>query len=257
MNNMEFKLIGITGIPLIKKGNPLDEFILKALSDMDVEIQEDDILVIAETAIAKAEGHIINLKDLKPSLQAFELADKTGKEPEVVEAILQESVEIIKVGPDFIISETRHGFVCANAGIDESNVDDGLATPTPPDPDKSASRIRDKIRENTGKEVSVIISDTQGRAFREGAVGVAIGISGMEPLWDRSGEKDLYNRELKTTAIAVADELAAAASIVMGQANEGIPVVLIRGVSYPQTLKNDSTNIKPLIRPKKYDVFRQ
>jgi len=248
---MPLKITGITGIPFIKKGDPLDEFILKALSDMDMEIQEDDILVIAETAIAKEEGHIIDLKDLKPSPRAIELAEKTGKEPEVVEAILQESVEVI-----IIISETKHGFVCANAGIDESNVDDGLATPIPENPDKSASRIRDKIMAKTGKEISAIISDTQGRAFREGAVGVAIGISGLKPLWDRSGERDLYNRELKTTAIAVADELAAAASIVMGQADEGIPVVLIRGVNYPKMLKNDSANIKPLIRPKKYDVFR-
>lgn len=253
---MNLKIIGITGIPIIKKGDSLDGLILKSLFDMDVEIQEDDILVIAETAIAKAEGHIINLKDLKPSLKAFELADKTGKEPEVVEAILQESEEVIKVGPDFIISETKHGFVCANAGIDESNVDEGLATPIPVNPDKSASSIRDGIKQSTGKEISIIISDTQGRAFREGAVGVAIGISGLEPLWDRSGEKDLFNRELKTTAIAVADELAAAASIVMGQADEGIPVVLIRGVIYPQMLKNYSANIEPLIRPKKYDVFR-
>ncbi len=253
---MNLNVIGITGIPLIKKGDSLDELILRALFDMDREIQEDDILVVAETAIAKAEGNTINLEDLKPSPEAFELAGKTGKSPEVVEAILQESEEVIKVGPDFIISETKHGFVCANAGIDESNVDSGLATPIPVNPDKSASSIRDKISESTGKEISVIVSDTQGRAFREGAVGVAIGISGLEPLWNRSGERDLYNRELKTTAIAVADELAAAASIVMGQADEGIPAVLIKGVKYPGTLKNDAANIKPLIRPKKYDVFR-
>lgn len=253
---MNLKIIGIKGIPLIKKGDSIDEFILKALADMDVKLQENDILVIAETAIAKAEGNTINLNDLKPSLKALELADKTGKDPEVVESILHESNEIIKVGPDFIISETRHGFVCANAGIDESNVNEGLATPIPKDPDESASSIRHGIKKSTDKDIRVIISDTQGRAFREGAVGVAIGISGLEPLWDRSGEKDLYNRELKTTAIAVADELAATASIVMGQANEGIPVVLIRGVDYPEMLKNDSANIKPLIRPKKYDVFR-
>ena len=253
---MNLKIIGIKGIPLIKKGDSLDEFILKALKDMDIKIEENDILVIAETAIAKSEGNIINLHDLKPSLKALELADKTGKEPEVVESILQESNEIIKVGPDFIISETRHGFVCANAGIDESNVDKGLATPIPVNPDENASLIRREIQKIAGKNIIVIISDTQGRAFREGAVGVAIGISGLEPLWDRSGEKDLYDRELKTTAIAVADELAAAASIVMGQANEGIPVVLIRGADYPEMLKNNSANIKPLIRPKKYDVFR-
>lgn len=253
---MNLEVTGVTGIPLIKKGDSLAEFILEALHDMGVVVQDDDVLVIAETAIAKANGNTINLKNLKPSSLAFELADKTSKTPEVVEAILQESVEVIAVGPNFIISETRHGFVCANAGLDESNVDEGLATPIPPDPDGSASKIRDDIRETTGKDVSIIISDTQGRAFREGAVGVAIGISGLEPLWDRSGEKDLYDRELKTTAIAVADELAAAASIVMGQANEGIPVVLIRGAVYPQILKNDSANIKPLIRPKEYDIFR-
>lgn len=254
---MNLKIIGVIGIPLIKKGDFLDQLILKALLDMEIEIQENDILVIAETAISKSEGHIINLNDIKPSYKALELARKTGKEPEVVEAILQESEEVIKVGPDFIISETKHGFVCANAGIDESNVNIGLATPIPVNPDESASLILQNIQKSTSKEISIIISDTQGRAFREGAVGVAIGISGLNPIWDRSGEKDLYNRDLKTTAIAVADELAAAASIVMGQADEGIPVVLIRGVNYPKMLKNDSANIKPLLRPKKYDVFRK
>jgi coenzyme F420-0:L-glutamate ligase/coenzyme F420-1:gamma-L-glutamate ligase len=253
---MNLEIIGVTGIPLIKKGDKLAELILKAIQEMDIKFKINDVLVVAETAVAKAEGQFIHLHELKPSIEALKLADKTGKDPKIVEAILQESVEVIKVGPDFIISETQHGFVCANAGIDESNVDDGLATPIPVNPDKSAAIIRDKIKKHTNKEVVVIISDTQGRAFREGAVGVAIGISGLEPLWDRSGEKDLYNRELKTTAIAVADELSAASSIVMGQADEGIPVVLIRGVKYPESLKNESTSIKSLIRPKKFDVFR-
>jgi coenzyme F420-0:L-glutamate ligase/coenzyme F420-1:gamma-L-glutamate ligase len=254
MTNLE--IIGITGMPLVKKGDLLDELILKALADINLEIQEDDILVIAETAVAKADGHTIKLQDMNPGLKAIELADKTGKEADLVEAILQDSKEVIKIGPDFIISETKHGFVCANAGIDESNVEKGLATPIPKDPDKNAFLIMNKIKNATGKEIAVIISDTQGRAFREGAIGVAIGISGMDPLWDRSGETDLYGRELKTTAVAVADELASAASVVMGQADEGIPVVLIRGVNYFKKLKNDSANIKPLIRPKKYDVFR-
>ena len=253
---MKLEIIGVTGIPLIKKGDPLDELLLKAIFDMDLKIQNGDILVIAETAVAKAEGNIIKLKDMDPSAKAMELAGKTGKDPKLVEAILQESEEVIKVGPDFIISETKHGFVCANAGIDESNVEEGLATPIPQNPDKIASEIRTKIQNTTGAETAVILSDTQGRTFREGAIGVAIGISGMDPLWDRSGEKDLYGRELKTTAIAVADELASAASVVMGQADEGIPIVLIRGVNYPEHLKNNSANIKHLIRPKKYDVFR-
>lgn len=253
---MNLQIIGITGIPLIKKEDPLDDLILQAAHDMDLKLQENDVLVIAETAVSKAEGNVINLQKVKPSQKAFELAKKTGKEPEVVEAILQESSEVIKVGPDFIISETKQGFVCANAGIDESNVDEGMATPIPVNPDKSAYLIRSKIHKSTGENLSIIISDTQGRAFREGAVGVAIGISGLEPVWDRSGARDLFKRELKTTAIAIADELAAAASIVMGQADEGIPVVLIRGLNYPKSLQNDSAAIKPLIRPKKYDVFR-
>ncbi|MCC7550736.1 MAG: coenzyme F420-0:L-glutamate ligase [Methanobacterium sp.] len=253
---MEVKIIGIEGIPLIKKGDNLAELILQASKNQNIQIKNEDILVIAETAVAKSEGHVIKLKDIKPSNKAIELGEKTGKEDELVEAIIEESSEIIKVGPDFIISETKHGFVCANAGIDESNVDKGLATPIPVDPDTSANGIREKIEKSTGNDITVIISDTQGRAFREGAIGTAIGISGMKPLWDRYGELDLYGRELKTTSIAVADELASSASLLMGQADEGIPVVIIRGVPYFEKLRNVPSSIKPLIRPKKYDVFR-
>lgn len=253
---MEIKIIGIENIPLIKKGDDLSQLILKAADDQNIRVDDGDILVIAETAVAKAEGDVINLKAMEPGKQAYELAKLTGKEVELVEAIIEESNEIVKVGPDFIISETKHGFVCANAGIDESNVDKGLATPIPVNPDFSAHQIRRKIEKNTRKKIAVIISDTQGRAFREGAIGTAIGVSGMEPLWDRCGEFDLYGRELKTTSIAVADELASAASLVMGQADEGIPVIIIRGISYFEKLKNEEATINPLIRPKKYDVFR-
>ena len=253
---MNIKLIGIENIPLIGEGDDIADLILNAMAEEDINIENGDIFVIAETIISKAEGNKINLKTIKPSPKAFELAEKTGKDPYLVESIIQESNEILKVGPDFIISETKHGFVCANAGIDESNVEDGLATPIPEDPDKSASIIREKIENLTEKEVVVIISDTQGRAFREGAIGTAIGISGMSALWDRKGEKDLYGRELQTTSIAVADELASAASILMGQANEGIPVVIIRGVNYVKDLKNDYSTAKDLIRPKRYDVLR-
>lgn len=253
---MEIKIIGIENIPLIKKGDDLAQLILKAADDQNISVDDGDILVIAETAVAKAEGNVISLENLEPGKQAHELAKLTGKEVELVEAIIGESDEIVKVGPDFIISETKHGFVCANAGIDESNVDKGLATPIPVNPDFSAHQIRKKIEKNTRKKIAVIISDTQGRAFREGAIGTAIGVSGMEPLWDRCGEFDLYGRELKTTSIAVADELSSAASLVMGQANEGIPVVIVRGISYFEKLKNEEATISTLIRPKKYDVFR-
>ncbi|MGF7117750.1 coenzyme F420-0:L-glutamate ligase [Methanobacterium oryzae] len=253
---MEIRIIGIENIPIIKKSDDIADLILTAMDDENIKVENGDIFVIAETVISKAEGNKIDLESIKPSLKAMELAEKTGKDPKLVEVIIQESNEILKVGHDFIISETKHGFICANAGIDESNVENGMATPIPDDPDKSASIIREKIEKTTDKEIVVIVSDTQGRAFREGAIGTAIGISGMSPLWDRKGEKDLYGRELQTTSIAVADELASAASILMGQADEGIPVVIIRSVGYTKTLKDNNATSKSLIRPKKYDVFR-
>jgi|SRR5664280_418209 coenzyme F420-0:L-glutamate ligase/coenzyme F420-1:gamma-L-glutamate ligase len=250
------KLIGIKKIPLIKEGDDLSSIIVNSAEEEGIEICNEDVVVIAETAVAKSEGIIIDLESIQPTEQAVELSVKTGKDSKLVEFIIQESAEIIKVGPNFIISETKHGFVCANAGIDESNVENGLATPIPVNPDRSADHLRKKIEDTTGRKVAIIISDTQGRAFREGAVGVAIGISGIESLWNRQGETDLYGRELQTTNIAVADEIASAASIVMGQADEGIPVVIIRGIDYFKKLRNTSATIKPLIRPKKYDVFR-
>lgn len=253
---MEIRIIGIENIPIVEEGNDIADLILTAMGNENIKVEDGDIFVIAETIISKAEGNKIELKSIKPNLKAMELAEKTGKDPKLVEVILQESNEILKVGPDFIISETKHGFICANAGIDESNVENGMATPIPDDPDKSASIIREKIEKATDKEIVIIISDTQGRAFREGAIGTAIGISGMNPLWDRKGEKDLYGRELQTTSIAVADELASAASILMGQADEGIPVVIIRSVEYTKLLKDNNATLKSLIRPKKYDVFR-
>ncbi|HML05152.1 MAG TPA: coenzyme F420-0:L-glutamate ligase [Methanobacterium sp.] len=253
---MEIRVIGIENIPLVDEGDDVAALILNAVSEDSIEFENGDILVIAETIISKAEGNKILLESVEPSLKAVEIAEKTGKEPALVEAIILESDEIIAVGPDFIISETKHGFVCANAGIDESNVEKGIATPIPENPDKSAEFIRKKIEKAVNKEIVVIISDTQGRAFREGAIGTAVGISGMDPLWDRKGEKDLYGRELQTTSIAVADELASTASILMGQADEGIPVVLIKGVNYVSKLKNNNATSKDLIRPKKYDIFR-
>lgn len=253
---MDINIIGLKKIPLIGENDDIAELILKALNIEEIAVEDGDVFVVAETVISKSESNIIDLETIKPSLKAEKLADKTGKDPRLVEAIIQESNEILRVGHDFIVSEDKHGFVCANAGIDESNVEKGFATPIPDDPDKSARVIREKIEEATGKEIVVIIADTQGRPFREGAVGVAIGISGMHPLWDRKGEKDLYGRTLKTTNIAVADELASAASVMMGQADEGIPVVIIRGVEYVENLKDDSGTVKSLIRPKEYDVFR-
>ncbi len=224
---MEIKLIGIQGMPLVERGDDIPELIVRALDFSGQELMDGDIIVIAETIVSKAEGNTIDLNKISPSEKALEMAEKTGKDPHLVEAILSESADVIRVGHNFIVSETRHGFVCANAGIDESNVSEGLATPLPADPDLSAERILRGLTERSGREIAVIISDTQGRPFRVGAVGVAVGVAGMAPLWDRKGERDLYGRRLQTTEIAVADEMAAAASMVMGQADEGVPAVII------------------------------
>jgi coenzyme F420-0:L-glutamate ligase/coenzyme F420-1:gamma-L-glutamate ligase len=253
---MKLELYGLTEIPLVVEGDDISTLILSSLKKQNIPLEEGDILLIAETLISKAEGNYIDLTKINPSSEANKMAKKCKKEPELVEAILNESKEIIAVGPNFIISETKHGFICANAGIDESNVEDGLATPLPKNPDKTAQLIHKSLKNKNYKNIAIIITDTQGRAFRNGAVGVSVGCSGISPLWERMGEKDLYDRELQTTEIAIADELAASASLLMGQANEGIPVVLIKGFLDFDKLKNEKSNIKPLLRKKEFDVFR-
>jgi coenzyme F420-0:L-glutamate ligase/coenzyme F420-1:gamma-L-glutamate ligase len=254
---MTLELIGLKEIPLVKKGDNITKLILDALEKQNLELEDTDILLIAETMVSKAEGNIIKLGDILPSDDAIIIAKKTQKDSKLVEAIIQESREVVAVGPDFIITETKEGFVCANSGIDESNVDEGLATPMPKDADKSARDVREDLEKETGKELAVIITDTQGRAFRVGAIGTAIGCSGINPLWTRKGEEDLYGRELKSTQVATADELAAAASLIQGQADEGIPVVIARGFENFDLLRNKNSTIDPLLLPKEYDVFRK
>ena len=238
------EVIGLE-LPIFKGGEKVD------LAELIANYVEDgDIIVIAETLIAKLEGRILNKEDIKPSKEAIELAKKTGKDPKVVQAIIDEANEIIKVGKNFIITETKHGLVCANSGVDESN-SLGIKL-LPKDPDKSAEMIRKRIEEITNKKVGVIISDSVGRPFRKGSVGIAIGVSGIIALWDRKGEKDLFGRELKSTEVAIADELASMANVVMGEANEGIPIAIIRNAPVPF---GDGRG-RDLIRAKDEDVFR-
>ena len=254
---MTLKLYGLKEIPLVQKGDNIAKIIEDDLNKENIALEDGDILLIAETLISKAEGNIIKVDEIVPSKEALEVAEKCKKDPKIVEIILQESNEVVAVGPNFIVTETKQGFVCANSGIDESNVEEGLATPIPVNPDCSAKEIREYLEDKTGKEIAVIITDTQGRAFRVGAIGTAIGVSGINPLWVRVGEEDLFGRELETTEVATADELAAAASLLMGQANEGIPIVLIRGFEPFNHLRDTETGIKPLLRPKEFDVFRK
>lgn len=254
---MTIELIGLEHIPIVDDNDNISKIIMDAIAKQGCSIKHGDVILIAETLISKAEGNFIKLDELTPSEEAHDLAKKSGKDPKLVEAIIQQSNEIVEVGPSFIITETVHGFVCANAGIDESNVGEGLATPMPENADKSAFEIREFLEKEFGEEIAVIITDTQGRAFRFGAIGTAIGCSGISPLWRRVGEKDLYGRELETTEIATADELAAAASLVMGQADEGLPVVIIRGFGNFDDLRNVDSNINSLLMPKEFDVFRK
>ncbi|OWT32888.1 coenzyme F420-0:L-glutamate ligase [Methanobrevibacter sp. 87.7] len=253
---MSLELFGLEGIPIVNKGENIAGLILKALKDQGKTLEDKDIILVAETLVSKAEGNVIKLGDILPSDDAILIAKKSKKDSKLVEAIIQEAREVVAVGPDFVITETNQGFVCANSGIDESNVGDGLATPMPENTDLSARKIREELEEVTGKELAVIITDTQGRAFRVGAVGVAIGCSGIDPLWKRQGEEDLYGRKLHSSEVATADELAAAASLVQGQADEGLPVVIIRGFSAFDNLRNTESDIHPLLRPKEFDVFR-
>ena len=254
---MTIELIGLENIPIVDDKSDISQIIGDAIIKQGCQLKHGDIILIAETLISKSEGNFIKLDEFKPSDYAIELSKKSNKDPKLVEAILSESKEVVEVGPSFIITETKHGFVCANAGIDESNVGEGLATPMPIDADSSAKKIREYLEKEFNEDLAVIITDTQGRAFRFGAIGTAIGCSGIDPLWRRVGEKDLYGRELETTEIATADELAAAASLIMGQADEGLPVVLIRGFSSFDALRNVDSNIKSVIMPKDFDVFRK
>ena len=253
---MSIELFGLKGIPLVKEGDNIADLILNALKEQGETLQHGDIILVADTLVSKSEGNVIKLGDILPSEDAILIAKKSKKDSKLVEAIIQEAREVVEVGPDFVITETKQGFVCANSGIDESNVGDGLATPVPENADLSAKKIREQLEKETGEELAVIVTDTQGRAFRVGAVGVALGCSGIDPLWKRKGEKDLYGRELQTTEVATADELAASASLIQGQADEGLPVVIIRGFSAFDTLRNEDSDIHPLLRPKEFDVFR-
>ena len=242
------EVIGLE-IPIITEPLGLDYLV-----DLIVQypLKDKDIIVIAETIISKLEGNIFDINDINPSEKAKKLAKQLDKSPEVMEIILNESNEIVKMGDRFIITETKHGFICANSGVDESNSNDAIK-PLPKNPDDSAEYLKNAITKKTKKTVGVIINDSMGRPFRKGACGVAIGISGVCALWDRKGEKDLFGRELHTTEVGIADELASTASVVMGQSNEGIPLVIIRGAPVPFTNGVGSD----LVRKKEEDVFRK
>ena len=245
-------------IPLIRHGDNLADIIVQALQENNVVLENNDILVLAQKIVSKAEGRAINLATVTPSLQAIELAERIEKDARLVELILRESKEVLRTRPGTIVVEHRLGFVCANAGIDHSNVAwagdaaEEWVLLLPTEPDRSAEQIRHEIQFKTGKQVGILIIDSHGRAWRNGTVGVAIGIAGLPGLQDLRGEPDLFGFTLRITQVGVADELAAAASLIMGQAAEGTPVVHVRG--FPYSLREGS--LQELLRPKEQDLFR-
>lgn len=245
------QLFAVKGIPIVKRGDDVGELIMDAAAKKHLQIDDGDVVVVAQTVISKAEGEVVDLHIVKPSKRAEELAKKLDKDPRIIEVILQQSPEIVRLG-HVIISRTKHGLVCANAGVDHSNVENEHVTLLPSDPDASAARIKDSIRRRLGVEVAVIVTDTQGRPFRCGCVGVAIGVSGMKPLLDMRGRRDLYGKELKVTITCPADSLAAAAVAIMGESDEGIPVVLIKGANYDR----GNGSIRELVRSPELDLFR-
>ncbi len=247
------KIIAVEGLPLIQKGNNIAELIVNAAAKQKTPIQDRDVIVVTHVAVSKAEGNIINLDEVKPSQKAKEIAQQTNKDPALVEVILRETKEIVRIGQNSIITETNSGVVCANAGVDRSNVSgDRNVVPLPKNPNASAQKIRQEIKQLTGADVAVIVSDTHGRPLRLGEINVAVGVAGIKPIRDRRGEKDLFGYVLRIKQTAIADELSSAAELVIGQADEGIPAAIIRGYNY-QATEDAST---PLIRAKEKDLFR-
>lgn len=250
-------LMSIPQIPHVQKGDNLAELLLEALTKAEISLQDGDVIAIAQKIVSKAEGRMVHLKDVTVSPQAMQLATEVDKDPRLVELILQESDEISRKKTHILIVRHRLGFTSANAGIDMSNVapetDGEIALLLPKDPDKSAQQLRDALQNAFGVDVGIVITDSHGRPFRLGTVGVAIGVAGVPALWDRRGEHDLYGYKLQHTEVGVADEIAAAAGLLMGQAAEGNPVILIRGLTYP-TINGKASD---LIRPKEMDLYRQ
>ena len=247
------QIIELEGLPIIKEGDDLAELICSGAEQKGVRIEDGDVIVITHVVVSRAEGNVVDLDMVEPSEFAKSLGRRLKKDPALVEVVLRQSKSIVRMGDGNIICETKHGFVCANAGVDRSNVPgERNVALLPVDPDGSARRIRRRIRELTGKDVAVVVCDTQGRPFRDGQVNVAVGVAGIDPIRDRMGESDLFGYVLRVKRTAIADELASAAELVIGQADEGVPVAIIRGYSYPRSEEAKATK---LIRPREKDLF--
>ncbi len=256
MTTPHLYLYALPGIPDVPAGADVAELLHTALQRAELTLQAGDVLVVTHKIVSKAEGQRVKLDTIRPSAHAQALAEATGKDPRLVEVILSESRGVIRQRGGVLIMETHHGWICANAGVDRSNVVGGAADTIlllPRDPDASARNIRAGLQTRTGvTDFAVIISDTHGRPWREGTVNVALGVAGMLPLADLRGQQDLFGYTLQVTVVGRADELAAAAGLIIGQAAEGLPVALIRGASYPR----GEGRASDMQRPPEKDLFR-
>ncbi len=246
------EIIAVEGLGEVKPGDPLGRLLVEACARQGLAPRDGDVLVVAQKIVSKSEGRAVDLHAVTPSAEALRLsAELDGKDPRLLELILGESRRIVAKGRSTIVVETHHGFVCANAGIDLSNVGVGRALLLPKDPDGSAQRIRDEVRRLTGKTVGVVITDTFGRPWRLGTTDVAIGVAGFGPLIDYRGGTDPYGYELKASVTAVADQIASAAELVMGKTS-GVPAAFVRGLDLPPL----EGSARDLIRPAEDDLFR-
>jgi coenzyme F420-0:L-glutamate ligase / coenzyme F420-1:gamma-L-glutamate ligase len=249
-------MTALRDIPDVEVGADVTDLVLSALRDMGTKLVTGDVLVVAQKIVSKAEGRYVDLAEVTPSPRALELAQLTGKEPRVVEVVLSESSAVVRVAPNVLIVQHRLGYIMANAGIDRSNI--GLADGKervlllPRDPDASAIQIRSKLKQHTGQDVAVIISDSFGRPWRNGVVNVALGVAGLPAVIDRRGERDRDGRVLEMTEVAFADAIAAGAALAMGEGAEGTPAVLVRGLKWHAA----DSNGQRLIRSQREDLFR-
>jgi len=247
------EIIGVEGLPIVKPGDNLGALISTAAKRNGNPIKNRDVVVVTHIVVSVAENQLVDLNKIVPSEFAKNLASRLDKDPALVEVVLRESRGIRRIGDGVLITETRHGFVCANSGVDKSNVPgEHTVAPLPADPDASAARIRKEIHEASGRDVAVIVSDTFGRPLRMGETNMAVGVSGLKPIRDRRGEKDLFGYVLRVKQTAVADELASAAELVIGQADEGVPAAIIRGYKYSRSKRSKATE---LVRPRDEDLF--
>lgn len=246
------RIYSLNNVGNIKKGDELEEIIIKSLDKSGLNIDNGDILVIAHKIVSKSEGRVINLSNIKPSQKALKYSKITGKNPALIELILKESKKVLKVIKGIIIARHKLGYVCTNAGIDHSNAGDkNCVVLLPQNPDKSAKNIRIKLEKYFNKKIAVVINDTHGRSFRKGAIGIALGSNGIRPLVSYIGKRDRNGYKMKSSVEAIIDEIASAATLLMGQVNEGKPIVLIKGIRYEYS----DEGAKSIIRKPRNELF--